>query len=343
VPDEVFVFTPKGDLRQLPHASTVIDFAYEIHTLVGDTCIGAKVNNKVVPLSYVLNNGDQVEIITSKKQSPKEDWLQYAKTPKARHKIKEALKRQKKKIAEKGREIFKWKARNYNLSKKEIIKELLAFFKAPNEQDFFYLLGMHKLDMERVQEFIRIKEEGGKIRLDGNDGSRKRLQSKQEFDDWLKETKGLSSDMLMIGEDMDIVDYKFAPCCQPIPGDDILAFFAPEEGVIIHRTNCPKAISLMSHWGKNLIKSKWTELHDISFLAGVKIIGEDRQGMMNDLIKVMSNQMKLNIRSITIDSMDGMFEGVFKVFVRNTKELEKLSEKLKTVSGVFTATRVEEL
>lgn len=341
VADEVFVFTPKGDLRQLPAESTVIDFAYEIHTLVGDSCIGAKVNNKVVPLSTVLSNGDQVEIITSKKQNPKEDWLQYAKTSKARHKIKDSVKRQKKEIAEKGKEIFAWKARNYSLDLNEVIKELLAFFKIPNELEFFYLLGMHRLDMDRLQEFIQIKDEGGNIRIESIE--RKGVQSLQEFEEWLKENKGLDSDMLMIGEDVDIVDYKFAPCCQPIPGDDILAFFAPEEGVIIHRPNCPVAIALMSNWGKNIIKAKWTETSNISFLAGMKIIGEDRQGMMNDLIKVMSNQMKLNIRSITIDSLDGMFEGVFKIFIHNTKELQKLSAKLQEVQGVFTATRVKEM
>jgi guanosine-3',5'-bis(diphosphate) 3'-pyrophosphohydrolase len=343
VPDEVFVFTPKGDLLQLPAASTVIDFAYEIHTLVGDACIGAKVNNKVVPLSYALNNGDQVEIITSKKQSPKDDWLQYVHTPKARHKIKESLKIQKRKIADKGQEIFKWKARNYSLNKSEIVKELMAFFKVPNETEFFYLLGMHKLDMERLQEFIRIKEEGGKIRIDGTEITQPGIKSRQEFEEWLKENKGMSSDALLIGEDMDIRDYKFATCCHPVPGDDILAFYLPEEGLLIHRPNCQRAIGLMSNWGKNIIKAKWTEMADISLLAGVKIIGEDRQGMMNDLIRVISNQMKLNIRSITIDSMDGMFEGVFKVFVRNTRELESLNIKLMTVPGVFTATRVAEM
>jgi guanosine-3',5'-bis(diphosphate) 3'-pyrophosphohydrolase len=343
VPDEAFVFTPKGDLKQLPAGSTVIDFAYEIHSLVGDTCIGAKVNNKVVPLSYTLNNGDQVEIITSKKQSPKDEWLQYAHTTKAQHKIKESLKLQRRTIEDKGREIFKWKARNYSLDKKEVIKELLAFFKIPNEGQFFYLLGLHKLDMDRLQEFIRIKEQGGKIRVEDLEPTKKNIKSRLEFEEWLKENKGMTSDSLLIGEDMDIRDYKFATCCHPVPGDDILAFFVPDEGLVIHRPNCPKAVSLMSNWGKNIIKAKWTEMSDISLLAGVKIIGEDRQGMMNDLIRVVSGQMKLNIRSITIDSMDGMFEGVFKVFVRNTKELENLGIRLKTVPGVFTVSRVDHM
>lgn len=342
VTDEVFVFTPKGDLIKLPTNSTVLDFAYEIHSGVGNTCIGAKVNSKVVPLSYQLQSGDQVEILTSKKQSPKEEWLEYVNTSKAAHRVKESLKKEKKRIAEKGKEIFRWKARNYTLDNKEVINELLAFFKIPNETELFYLLGSHKLDSAKLQEFIQIKEDGGKITIDGTTPEdRKRMESREEFEAWLRENKGVNSDMLMIGEDMDISDYRFAPCCQPIPGDDILAFFDPGEGVIIHRPNCNKAISLMSTWGKNIIKSKWTEMMDISFLAGVKIIGEDRQGIMNSLINVISGQMKLNMRSITIDSNDGMFQGIFKVFVRNTDELENLRIRLKKVGGVFTVTRVE--
>jgi GTP diphosphokinase / guanosine-3',5'-bis(diphosphate) 3'-diphosphatase len=344
VPDEVFAFTPKGDLLRLPQKSTIIDFAYEVHTRVGDECIGAKVNNKVVPLSYVVQNGDQIEIITSKKQVPKEEWLGFTRTSKAQNKIKEAVRRQKKIIAEKGREIFDWKFRNYTLERSQVIKELLAFFKIPNDLEFFYLLGIHKIDMGRLMEFIRIKEEGGRIapHQQHHEGEehRNRIGSKKEFESWLKENKGLNSDMLVIGEDMSIKDYKFAPCCQPVPGDDILAFFHPDESeVVIHRPGCPKAIALMSHWGRNVIKAKWTDIDDITFLAGVKIVGEDRQGMMNALIKAISNQLKLNIRSITIDSYDGMFEGVFKVFVRNTSELDKLQKQLRAVHGVMTVTR----
>ena len=338
--DEVFVFTPKGDLIQLPMESSVLDFAYEIHTGVGDTCIGAKVNSRVVPLNYILQNGDQVEIITSKKQLPKEEWLQFTRTSKASHRIKEAIKKEKRRIAEKGRDIFRWKARNYSLDNQDVMNELLAFFHFPNENEFFYQLGMHKLDMARLQEFIQIKDAGGKVEVEASQDDKGKLKTKADFEELLRKKKGVNSDMLMIGEDVDFTDYRFAPCCQPIPGDDIFAFFDPEEGMIIHRTNCPRAISLMSTWGKNIIKTKWTEMMDISYLAGVKIIGEDRQGIMTSVIKVISNQMKLNMRSITIDSNDGMFEGVFKVFVRNTAELEKLRVRLKNVSGVFTVSRV---
>jgi guanosine-3',5'-bis(diphosphate) 3'-pyrophosphohydrolase len=274
VPDELFAFTPKGRLIRLPHNSTVLDFAYEIHSMIGDQCIGAKVNNKVVPLSYMVHNGDQVEIITSKKQQPKEEWLIYATTSKAQNKIKDSVRRQKREIGEKGKKIFEWKIRNYTFDRAEVVRELLAFFKIPNEAEFFYLLGVHKIDMTRLQEFIRIKEEGGRINFPAEDENRGRIQTKKELDEWLKQNKGVDSDMLVIGEDMLISDYKFANCCQPVPGDEILAFFHPEDKeVVIHRPGCPKAVALLSHWGRNVIKAKWTQLHDIAFLAGVKIVG----------------------------------------------------------------------
>ena len=343
VTEEVFVFTPKGDLIQLPMHSTVLDFAYEIHTDVGDSCIGAKVNNKVVPLSYRLNNGDQVEIINSKKQSPKDEWLRFAETSKAKNRIRTSIRKQKRIIADKGKKIFEWKVRNYKMDDAQVTKELLAYFKLPTEQEFFYLLGLHRLDMDRLAEFIKLKEEGKPIPIQGNPKTRKRLENRQEFEHWLKENKGMASDQLMIGEDMDLSDYKFKDCCQPIPGDDILAIWDPNEGLVIHRPNCPQAITLMSNWGKNIVKANWTPLEAVSFLAGLKIIGQDQQGMMSNLIKVISVNMKLNIRSITIDSNDGMFDGIFKVFVRNTDELERLKERLRKVDGVMSVSRLEEV
>lgn len=345
VTEEVFVFTPIGDLITLPAKATVIDFAYEIHTRVGDTCIGAKVNNKVVPLSYELSNGDQVEIITSAKQTPKDDWVNYARTSKAKHKIKDALKKERRIVTEKGRELFTWKAEQYGVDENGfVMKELLAFLKIRSKDEFFYRLGSHKLDVGKLSEFIRLKKEGLKFKVEHPDPEqRNQIRNRKEVEELLKSKWGIDSDMLMIGEDMDISEYKFANCCQPIPGDDVLGFYMPEEGVLVHRTNCPEAIRLMSNYGHNIIKAKWTEMQDITFLAGIKIIGEDRKGMMNDLIKVMSIQMKLNIRSITIDSLDGMFEGSFKIFINDARELNKLSKQLKNVRGVFSVSRIEDM
>ena len=345
VTDESFVFSPKGELFKLPNHATVIDFAYHIHTRIGDTCIGAKVNNKVVPFSYVLQNGDQVEIITSKKQQPKEEWLKFASTSKARNRIKDVIKKKKKEIGERGREVFEWRLKKYEVENgDEILKEILAYFKIPNKEEFFYLLGMHKLSVKELQDFIILKQSGKKVPLEplGSEG-RERIESKQAFEKLLKEKWGKDSDMLMIGEDMDLFDYRFANCCQPISGDDVLGFFTPDAGVVVHRTNCPRAIQLMSNFGSNIIKAKWTDRKDLTFLAGVRIIGEDRQGIMTDLLKVISVAMKLNMRSITIDSNDGMYEGVFKVFVQDGNELSKLITRLKDVKGVFSVSRIEEV
>lgn len=347
VTDEVYAFTPKGDLIQLPKGSYILDLAYEIHTGIGDSCIGAKVNNKVVPLSYKLQNGDQVEILTSKKQLPKEDWLKFTRTTRAKHKIKDAIKKQKRQVAEKGEEIFRWRIRKLGIQGAgqygQILKELIVFFHLPNKTEFFFLLGKHKLDLKKLQEFIELKQKGEQVEVEENISGRKRLESKKDFEEWLQKNRGVSSDSLIIGEDMQISDYTFGACCQPIPGDNILAFFHPDDGMVIHRTNCPNAIKLMSNWGKNIIKARFTDMHDITFLAGIRIVGEDRQGMMNSLIRVISNQLKLNIRSITIDSMDGLFEGIFKIFVQNTRELQALSAQLKEVPGVLKVTRVEDL
>lgn len=343
VTDEIFAFTPKGDLVRLPQNSTVLDFAYEIHTNIGHQCIGAKVNNKVVPLKYTLQNGDQVEIINSKKQKPKEEWLQYARTSKAKNRIKEHIRKQRREVIQNGRKIFDWKIRNYEFDTNTITRELLAFFNLPNESEFFFLLGSHKLDNAKLGEFIDLKKEGHKIPVQGGRLQRKRLASRAEFESWLQRHKGVDSDALMIGQDMEVSDYQFAACCQPIKGDDIIGIFNPNQGVEIHRVNCKTAVRLMSNFGRNILKAKWTELHSITFLAGIKIHGTDRQGMMGDLIKVMSSKMKLNIRSITIDSPDEMFEGVFKVFVKSTDELQELKRRLKAVPGVLGVSRLQEI
>ena len=341
--DEVFVFTPRGDLKQLPHGSSVLDFAYEIHTNLGNNCIGAKVNNKVVPLSYQLKMGDQVEIITSKKQTPKEEWLNYTKTSKATHRIKDALRKQRRIVEQKGKEVFEWRAQKYGLKDPQsVIHEICTFFDMEDRNQFYYQLGLHKIDIKRLLEFIDIKKKGGKIEVDSQEVTPpKKPLSKKEFQEWLRDNRGINLDQLMIGEDMDISDYKIASCCQPIHGDDILGFYVPEEGTIkIHRTNCKKAISLMSSFGKNIIKAKWTKSSTVTFLAGIKIIGEDRQGIMNELVKVISVKSKLNMRSITIDSDDGMCEGQFKVFVQGNEQLQGVVDALSKVRGVFSVTRM---
>jgi len=340
--EEVYIFTPKGDLKTLPQKATVLDFAYEIHSGIGNSCIGAKINGRLVPLSYQLKNGDQVEIIFSRKEEVKEEWLNYAKTSKALNKIKDAIKEQRKLIATKGKEIFDWKAKPLGVHEDhEFMNEVLAHFKIRNVFEFYYQLGAHRLDIKKLQDLIHLRKEQIKNKKKSNlkEGTQK-VTDPGSFETFIKEKRGLDTDMLLIGEDLDHIDYHFAPCCQPIPGDDIVGFIMPKKGIEIHRTNCPDAEKLMSSFGPSIVKAKWTEDADITFLAGIKIIGEDRIGMMNHLIKVISLNLKINIRSITIDTDDGIYEGIFKVFVHNTQELTKLIENLKKVNGVFSVSRV---
>ena len=340
--DEVYVFTPKGDLKNLPIKSTVLDFAYEIHTRVGNSCIGAKINGKLVPLSYELKNGDQIEIITSRKEEVKEEWVNFAQTSKALNKIKDALREQKKIIATKGKALFDWKATSLGIHEDhEFMNVILSYFKIRNVFEFYYQLGAHRLDIKKIQDLIQLRKDQieNKTKSPIKEGTRTVIDPKS-FEAFIRKERGVDTDMLLIGEDMERIDYHFAPCCQPIPGDEIVGFIIPKKGIEIHQTHCKEAEKLMSHFGPSIVKTKWTEDANITFLAGIKIIGEDRIGMMNNLIKVISGMMKINIRSITIDTEDGIYEGVFKVFVHHTDQLNKLIDLLKKVSGVFSVTRV---
>lgn len=340
--EEIYVFTPKGDLITLPQNATVLDFAYHIHTKMGNACIGAKINGKLVPLSYQLKNGDQIEIIISRKEEVKEEWVNYAHTSKALNRIRETLKEQRKTIAAKGKELFDWKAQTLGVHEDhEFMNEVLAHFKIKNNFEFYYQLGAHRLDFKKLQDLIQLRKEQlqNKDKSILKEGTRK-VTDPKSFEHYIREKRGMDTDMLLIGEDIEHIDYHFAPCCQPIPGDEIVGFIMPKKGIEIHRTNCPEAEKLMSSFGPSIVKAKWTDEADITFLAGIKIIGEDRIGMMNHLIKIISLNMKINIRSITIDTDDGIYEGVFKVFVHNTLELNKLMENLKKVQGVFSVGRV---
>jgi len=340
--EEVYVFTPKGDLITLPQKATVLDFAYNLHTKMGNACIGAKINGKLVPLSYQLKNGDQIEIIISRKEEVKEEWVNYAHTTKALNRIRETLKEQRKAIAAKGKELFDWKAKTLGVHEDhDFMNEVLSHFKIKNVFEFYYQLGAHRLDFQKLQDLIQLRKEQLKNKDKSilKEGTRK-VTDPKSFEQYIRDKRGLDTDMLLIGEDVEHIDYHFAHCCQPIPGDEIVGFIMPKKGIEIHRTNCPEAEKLMSSFGPSIVKAKWTEEADITFLAGIKIMGEDRIGMMNHLIKIISLNMKINIRSITIDTEDGIYEGVFKVFVHDTIELTKLMENLKKVQGVFSVGRV---
>ncbi len=331
--DEMFVFTPKGDMKTLPVGATALDFAFEIHTKVGEHCIGAKVNHKLVPLSHELTSGDQVEILTSNKQVPKDDWLNYVITAKAKSKIKNNLKEQRKKVAEEGREIMQRKFERHKLEfSNNNINDFCTYLRLPSSQELFYRAALGNVDVKEVKEFIKYRSAPPK---------KSRKQEGAKLEQLVTSARG-KTDMLVIGDDLQKLDYKLSPCCNPIPGDDVFGFITIGEGIKIHRVNCPNAIKLLSNYAYRVVKAKWVNDQLISFLAGLKITGTDELGIVNNITEIISNENNVNMRSINFDTEDGLFQGTVMVYVHDTKHLNHLMENLKKVKGVNRVERIDE-
>lgn len=334
--EEIFAFTPKGEMKTLPVNATALDFAFDIHTQVGEKCIGAKVNHKLVPLSYKLKSGDQVEVLTSNKQTPKEDWLGYVVTARAKSKIKNALKEERRKVSEEGREMLE---RKFNHLKIDFtvpnINELANYFKLPSSQELFYRVAVGNINLKHLKDF---RQEQGKIVH--KTGSIKKADAAPSLEQMVANARG-KTDMLVIGENLNKIDYKLSPCCTPIPGDDVFGFITINEGIKIHRVNCPNAVQLLSNYAYRVVKAKWTSQELISFLAGIRITGIDEVGLVNNITKIISNELNVNMRSISFDTNDGTFEGSVTVFVHDTNHLTELMKKLKKVNGVLTVTRMD--
>ncbi len=337
--EEVFVFTPKGDLRTLPNGATALDFAFDIHSEVGASCIGAKVNQRLVPITYILKNGDQVEILTSSKQKPNEDWLRFVVTSKARSKIKDELKEDQKFLADQGREILIRKLKSLKLDPStDTFDRLRAYFELNNHFELFLKFGRGQLDVKDIKEFKKFKP-SQTIRSKSPKNGKRTIKDAKTFEKEFKKVK--SDDILLIGEDMDVVDYKLAKCCNPIPGDNVFGFVTVNEGIKIHRTTCPNAPELLANHAHRVIKARWASQHESSFLVGLKIIGTDRVGLINDVSSIISGELKVNMRSMSIDTESGIFEGNIMLFVHDTKHLDLLIEKLNKVEGVVKVSRFE--
>lgn len=327
--DEIFVFTPKGDLKTLPVNSTALDFAYEIHTDIGSRCIGAKINHRLVPISHKLNSGDQVEILTSDKQRPKEDWLSFVITAKAKGRIKSALKDEKRILGEQGKEIFDRKIKHLKIPAAEVnMNDILLYYKLPNVLELYYRIAMDAVDLKQLREAVNYKDQ--RVR---------NTRTEPTLEDLVTQARG-TSDMLVIGENLNKIDYKLSPCCNPIPGDDVFGFITINDGIKIHRVNCPNAMQLMSNYAYRIVKAKWTGQEQISFLAGIRITGMDDVGVVNNITKVISSELKVNMRSISIESNEGLFEGTIMLFVHDTVHLTKLMKKLSSLSGILNVTRI---
>lgn len=324
--DEIYVFTPKGDLRVLPTGSTILDFAYDIHTDIGNSCIGAKVNNRLVPLSYQLNSGDQVDIITSSKQKPNDEWLRFVVSARAKQKIKSSLNEERKIIAQDGKEILDRKFRHLNINfASENISKLEKFYKVPSATELYFRIAKGKVDLSRLREF---DVKNGMIQEEKKPSTR----TKKETDVYKRVNK--KSDVIVIGEDFKNIQYKLSPCCNPIPGDNVFGFITINEGIKIHRTNCPNAEHLMSKMAYRCIKASWKSEELKENIAAINVHGIDRLGIVNKLTEIVSNQHNVNMKSISFETEDGIFEGHLKVLVYDTEHLEQLMRKFEQVEGV---------
>ena len=335
--EEVFVFTPKGELKTLPNGATALDFAFDIHTDIGAKCIGAKVNQKLVPINHVLKNGDQIEILTSAKQKPNEDWLRFVVSPKAKSKIKEALKEDKKSIAEDGKETLLRKLNTLKLdATSQTYEQMLAYFGINSKFDLHFRIGKGIITINDLKRFKEYKP-SSPIKAKSNTA----VSDAKSFEQEISRVKGSSNDILLIGEDMDVVEYKLAKCCTPIPGDDVFGFVTVNEGIKIHRANCPNAPELLANHGNRVIKAKWTSQHEVAFLTGLKVVGTDRVGLINDVSKVISEELKVNMSSLSFKTDHGIFNGEIMLYVHDTRHLEVLIEKLETVEGVVQVSRFD--
>ncbi len=340
--DEIFVFTPKGELRTLPVGSTALDFAYSIHSKVGDQCLGAKLNHKLVPLSHPLKSGDQIEIITSVKQKPKPDWLNYVTTARAKGKIKASLKEEKKKIAEDGKEKLDRKLKQLKIENtQEKIQSLVNHFKLQAPLDLYYEFAIDKLDIKDLKAYLAEQDKGGIFSYLRNPFSRSAKTAVPiDQPDPIRQKLKEKPDTLLIGDSMEALDYTLSPCCNPIPGDDVFGFVTINEGIKIHRNNCPNAVQLMSKFAYRIVKAKWYTGKSIAFLSGIKIKGIDDMGILNNITSLISSEYNLNIRSINIDSNAGTFEGTVMLYVNDTQHLNVLIGKIKRIKGVKQVSRI---
>lgn len=333
--DEVFVFTPNGDLRTLPKGATALDFAFEIHSQVGSQCIGAKVNHKLVPLSQELRSGDQIEILTSKKQNPKSDWLNYVITAKARSKIKSALNEEKRKIAAEGKEMVQRKLNALKATmNSENVRALEDHYKVAGATELYLQVARGKAELKKLKGF---KVKGGKLTFPKSSFSK----PMERFEAIVKKFRGSDPDQLVIGDDMKNVEYTLAQCCNPISGDDVFGFVTVSEGIKVHRVNCPNAVQLMSNYAYRIIKARWKGQEELEFLTGIRFGGIDDVGLVNKLTDIISKENGVNMQSIRFDSNDGIFDGRVMAFVNDTDHLNALIAKLKKVRGVRTVERIE--
>jgi len=339
--EEIYVFTPQGDLMTLPQGATPVDFAFKVHTEVGMQCIGAKVNGKMVPLSHELTSGDQVEIITSKKQQPNPDWINFVVTHKARSRIRQWTNEERRKAASLGREIWEKEKNRANIQISDQDLQTVAHeLKFPDLQQLFYEIGKGLYDPDEMVDYIKGKnaeEEADEQSVTDDE------DLKERFENFLDSAQSTDKQSLVInGEIQKDLAVNYASCCNPIPGDEVFGFVSKTGTINIHRSNCRNASDLLVNHADRILEVDWSHQKDVQFVAALRLMGEDRVGMVNDITTVISKNLKTNIRSITIDTEDGIFSGTIMLHVSDLEHLQRLMERLKRIDGIHGVYRFEE-
>lgn len=326
---EIFLFTPNGDLKKMPAGCSVLDFAFEVHSKLGVSCVGARINNKLASIKDKLRNGDQVEILTSKNQKPTKDWLSFVITSKARGKIKQSIKEEELKVANIGKELLTRRLKNWKMEfSDEMASQFIKKNKIKSITEFYAMLANGKIDVSVVKDYIEHSQEEEK-----NQG--------QELPQFQYTKEHESGDFLVIDENLANVDYRLATCCNPIFGDEIFGFVTINHGIKIHRTTCPNAKSMHERYSYRIVKAKWQQTRESnSFQTTIRIIGEDTMGLLNRISEVLSKEMKVNLRSASFNTRGGLFEGKVKVYVENIKQLDMIIYRINRIKGVIKASRV---
>ncbi len=334
---EIFVFTPNGDLKSLPKEATPLDFAFSIHTEIGLKTRGAKVNGKLVPLNHKLQSGDQVSIMTSDNAKPTSNWLDYATTARALSKIRSSLKEEKKGIAEDGKEILRRKLKQLKITLNErSVNELVNYFNLKTSLDLFYRVGIGSIDNSMLKKYAASRS-NVLVSFIKNKITRKKNSTSESINN---EEITSKYDSLVFGKDEDKLNYKISVCCNPIPGDKVFGFLSIKDGIKVHKKDCPNALSLQSNYAYRIISAKWIDSSQQVFKAVLKITGIDEKGLVNDITKLISTSMNVNIKSIKFDSNSGTFNGEVAVEVNNNSSVSKLMERLKKINGIEKVSRV---
>ena len=333
--EEIFVFTPNGDLKTLPQNSTVIDFAFSIHSELGSKCTGAKIDDKLVPINHQLKSGDQVNVITSSNQKPSEDWLKKVVTSKAKSAIKNNINRQRKNLSSQGKELIKRKFKQLKLEFDENVSKVSSYFQYKSIIEFYYDIAKGSFNLKRLKEYL------DHVKNVSNKPKNKIIEIEIDRSSTVRNSEINIGKLIEFEGKKDDIEYSLSKCCKPIPGDDIYGFITVNEGIKVHRTNCKNSPELLSKYAYRILKANWYTKSNVELITSLSIEGTDRVGVIDDITKIISSQLKVNMKSINVDLKDGIFKGEIELFVSDTLQLSKLIKKLQKVPNVNNVTRLD--